>query len=198
MTRHLAIVWRIIVCLVLSALSCAAAAAADKADRPLGEAAKADETVRPRRQGRWIQIPLPIDNNSVLRVQRTVQRTLATAHDERPVFVLEFLSPEGNADAGRGTRFGDALNLANFLVSDELGGANTVAYIPRTIKGHAVLAAIACDQILMASGATMGDAGADEKALNNTLFAAYEEIARTAIPCPSPSRWACWTRAARS
>ena len=77
--------------------------------------------------------------------------------------MLEFDSPEGNADAGRGTRFGDALNLANFLVSDELGGAETVAYIPRTIKGHAVLAAIACDQILMASTSTIGDAGADEK-----------------------------------
>ena len=103
---------------------------------------------------------------------------MAAAHDDRPVFVLEFDSPEGNADAGRGTRFGDALNLANFLVSDELGGAETVAYIPRSIKGHAVLAAIACEHILMASTATIGDAGADEKTLNNTDFAAYEEIAR--------------------
>lgn len=185
MKRHLAIVRRIFICFMLTALSCSSAlAAATKADQPAAESAKVDEAEHPRRQGLWIQIPLPIDNNTVLRVKHSIQRTMAAAHDERPVFVLEFVSPEGNPDAGRGTSFSYAFDLATFLVGDELGGATTVAYIPRTIKGHAVLAAIACDQILMASGATMGDAGADEKALSNTLFAAYEQIARARHTVP--------------
>ncbi len=186
MTRQIAIARRMLAWLVFAVAAgnwpCAASAA-EKAGAAAADAPKADEAARPRRQGKWIKIPLPIDNNSVLRVQRTIQRTMAAAHDERPVFVLEFLSPEGNADACRGTRFGDALNLADFLVSDELGGADTVAYIPRAIKGHAVLAAIACEQILMASGATIGEAGADEKS-PNTREADYERIARARHTVP--------------
>ena len=107
-----------------------------------------------------------------------MQRAIAAAHDERPIFILEFVVPEGAADAGQGTQFDDAHNLARFLTSDELNGATVVAYIPRAIKGHAVLVAIACESIFMATTATMGDAGADEKTIGNTLRAAYEEIAR--------------------
>jgi membrane-bound serine protease (ClpP class) len=197
MTRQLAIARRVLAGLVLAVATgcCAwAAAAEEKAARPAGDPvksdpvkgdpAKGDDAARPRRQGRWIKIPLPIDNSSVSVVQRTIQRTMAAAHDERPVFVLEFAAPEGNADAGRGTGFTDALKLANFLVGDELGGATTVAYIPRSIKGHAVLAAIACEQILMSPTATIGDAGADEKTLNKTLLAAYEEKARARHTVP--------------
>ncbi len=160
-------------------------AAAEKAEQPaVADGAKGEDAARPRHHGQWIRIPLPIDNNTVVRVKQTIQRTVAAAHDERPIFVLEFVAPEGAADAGQGTQFDDAHKLARFLISDELNGANTVAYIPRTIKGHAVLAAIACEQILMASAATMGDAGGDEKALNNTLFAAYGEIARARHTVP--------------
>ena len=174
-----------------------AAAAAEKAntadgDSPIFADAKIgtvpenkDDAARPRRQGQWIRIPLPIDNNTVVRVKQTMQRTIAAAHDERPIFILEFIVPEGAADAGQGTQFDDAHKLARFLTSDELNGANVVAYIPRAIKGHAVLAAIACERILMASTATMGDAGADEKTINKTLLAAYEETARARQTVPA-------------
>ncbi len=173
-------------------------AAGEKSDRPApADAGNKEDAARPRRQGQWIRIPLPIDNNTVVHVTQTMQRAIAAAHDERPIFVLEFIAPEGAADAGQGTQFDDAHKLARFLTGDELNGANTVAYIPRTIKGHAVLAAIACERIVMAPTATMGDAGADEKTVSKTLLAAYEEIARAAIRCRSRSRWACWTRASR-
>ena len=130
-----------------------------------------DEKERPRRQGQWIRIPLPIDNSVVLRVKQSIERTLGAAHDERPVFVLEFVVPEGAADAGQGTQFEDAHKLARFLTSDELNGASTVAYVPKALKGHAVLVAMACEQIIMSSAATMGDAGADEKVIGNTMLA---------------------------
>jgi membrane-bound serine protease (ClpP class) len=144
-----------------------------------------DEKTRPRRQGQWIRIPLPIDNSIVVRVKQTIARTMGVAHDERPVFVLEFVAPEGVADAGQGTQFEDAHKLARHLTSDELNGASTVAYVPKLLKGHAVLAAIACEQIIMAPSATIGDAGVDEKVVNNTMLAAYEEIARSRHTVPA-------------
>jgi len=141
------------------------------------------ENVRPRR-GRWIRVRLPIENGEVLRIKQSIGRMLGAIHEERPVFVLEFVAPEGAADAGQGTQFEDAHKLARFLTSDELNGANTVAYVPKALKGHAVLVAIACEKIIMSSAATIGDAGGDEKVINNTMLAAYEEIARSRRTVP--------------
>ena len=162
----------------------AAAAPEPNPKQPAADRPAQDEKERPRRQGQWIRVPLPIDNSIVLRVKQSIQRTLGAAHDERPVFVLEFIATEGAADAGQGTQFEDAHKLARFLTSDELNGASTVAYIPKALKGHAVMVAMACEQIIMSSAATMGDAGGVEKAINNTMLAAYEDIARSRHTVP--------------
>ncbi len=160
-----------------------------KAEQPAADEPPQGEKDRPRRQGQWIRVPLPIDNSVVLHVKQAMARTLGAVHDERPVFVLEFIATEGTADgqgtqAGQGTQFEDAHKLARFLTSDELNGASTVAYVPKALKGHAVLVALACEQIIMSPTATMGDAGADEKVIDKTMLAAYEEIAlsRRTVP----------------
>jgi len=153
--------------------------AAEGADPPQGE------KVRPRRKGKWIRVSLPIDNSVVLRVKQSITQTLGAIHDNRPVFVLEFVALEGSAEAGRGTQFEDAHKLARFLTSDDLNGASTVAYIPKALRGHAVLVAMACEKIIMSSAATIGDAGADEKVINNTMLAAYDEVARSRLTVPS-------------
>jgi membrane-bound ClpP family serine protease len=100
------------------------------------------------------------------------------------VFVLELDALPSSTDGGRGTSFDDAHALARFLTGDELNAATTVAYVPRSLRGHAVLAALACDQIVMASAATMGDAGADERVIDNTMLAAYQEIPRSRHTMP--------------
>jgi membrane-bound ClpP family serine protease len=137
-----------------------------------------DEAPRPLRRGQWIRIRLPIDNAAVLGVKRTIQHAMDALRDERPVFVLDFDVPAESAGGGRGTAFDDAHKLARFLASDELNAATTVAYIPKSLKGQAVLAALACDQIIMAPTATMGEAGIDEKVVDDTMVAAYREIAK--------------------
>ena len=47
-----------------------------------------------------------------------------------------------------------------------------------------MLVAIACERSSWPQRATLGDAGADEKTINNTLLAAYEEIARSRHTVP--------------
>ena len=92
--------------------------------------------------------------------------------------------PKGQKDAGRGSDFYAAHDLANFLSSEELAGVRTVAYLPNSIEGHAVLPVIACQEIIMAKDATIGAAGIDEKAITPTLRSAYADIAgrRRTVP----------------
>ena len=138
----------------------------------------ADGLAETARRGQWIPITLPIDHAGVVRVKQTVQRGLGAAGGPRTVFVLEFDAATAAGDGGSGTSFGDAYELAKFLAGDQLNAATTVAYIPKSLRGHAVLVALACDQIVMASAATLGDAGADEKTIDGTMLAAYQEIPR--------------------
>jgi len=51
--------------------------------------------------------------------------------------------------------FGPCLDLANFL--SDLSGPLTVAYVSQPLTGHAVLVALACDEIVMAPDAKIGD-----------------------------------------
>lgn len=170
---------------VLALLLVGLAAAAPKVgEKDAGQPPEAG-AARAARQGHWIRIPLPIDNATATRVKQSIARSLDTAQDARPVFVLEFDAPAGAADAGRGTQFDDAHRLARYLVGEDLNAATTVAYVPKSLKGHAVLVALACDQIIMGPAATIGDAGIDEPAVNNTMFAAYQEIPRSRHTVPT-------------
>ena len=74
------------------------------------------------------------------------------ARGRRPVLILELLPQQRDGDFGAGTDFTRALKLAKYLTSTELNTVKTVAYIPRTIKGHGVLVALACDEIAMHPG----------------------------------------------
>jgi membrane-bound serine protease (ClpP class) len=60
----------------------------------------------------------------------------------------------------------------------------TVAYVPRLLPGHAVLVAMACDDILMPGEAQFGPVGAASEEVSDTERTAYAEIAdrRRRIP----------------
>ncbi len=140
-------------------------------------------------RGRLIRLPLPITGNVDRRVVQQIRRALAELEEAegeaRPTLVLEFAP--GQTEFGRGSEFEDALKLARFLVSARLGGVRTVAYLPRSIKGHAVLVAIACEQIVMSADAELGDAGADhdeDQPIDETVLSGYEQIARSRRTVP--------------
>ncbi len=138
-----------------------------------------DEPKMPRQIGRFIEVGLPIADQTVTHVRRVVGRAIEKAKkgNARLVLVFEFRGPKGQQDAARGSDFVQCYGLARFLSSDELNGVTTVAYLPDSVVGHAVLPVIACQEIIMAKDATIGAAGIDEKTIPPTMRSVYSEIA---------------------
>ncbi|MBN1394621.1 MAG: hypothetical protein JW959_06330 [Pirellulales bacterium] len=158
------------------------------ADGLILQAAVADEADAPPRIGRYIRVALPITGDTVEDVQRMARRAsdMADKDGARLTLVFEFDVPKGQKSFGRGSAFGAAHDLASFISGEELSAVRTVAYLPRSIEGHAVLPAIACEEIVMAPKATIGAAGIDEKTITPTQRSAYAEIAgrRRTVPVP--------------
>ncbi|MCG8586224.1 MAG: hypothetical protein MI757_16070, partial [Pirellulales bacterium] len=138
------------------------------------------------RAGRLVRIPVPITGRVQKQVEDSIRRVVAALpeSEERPVLVLEFWP--GQTEFGAGSEFGAAYELASFLTSNDLSRVKTIAYVPKSIKGHAVLPVLACEEIFMAPNAELGEAGLDEDSVKRTQHVAYEEIAglRKTIPAP--------------
>lgn len=136
---------------------------------------------------RLVRVPLPLQGSDVERVVSQVQAAAARLPKDgkaRPLLILEFSSLEGTA--GEGTKFPDALKLADALTSQELSLVRTVAFLPRSVKGHGVLPVIACDEIVMAKDAELGAAGIDESEVGAVQRAGYEDIAERRRTVPKP------------
>ncbi len=145
--------------------------------------------------GRLVRVPLPITGTVDTQVKRAAQKALAELKpgDSRPVLVFEFAAveePSGQGkQSGQGSDFSRALALARYLSSRELSEVKTVAYIPHAVKGHAVLVAMACEEIIMAPDALVGRAGVDEpaeEAIDPTVRSGYSEIANRRRTVPAP------------
>ncbi|WZO99677.1 NfeD family protein [Isosphaeraceae bacterium EP7] len=105
--------------------------------------------------GQFFPIIEPIDGDLIERTAIAARQVIDRARTEesRPVLVFE-IRP-GTAQPGKAS-FGTAWDLANVLSTRLAGARTTVAYIPEPLTGYAVLAALACDEIVMAPGASLG------------------------------------------
>ncbi|MBW3597245.1 MAG: hypothetical protein KY475_08220 [Planctomycetes bacterium] len=124
-----------------------------------------------------IRVPLPIVGTVDTRLKQTVEQALEDLPQDgdRPTLVLEFSPKEGQA--GEASEFERSLSVARFLAGGRLSGVRTVAWLPRSVKGHAVLAVMACEEIAMHPDAELGAAGVHEAHLDPTVRRGYAEIA---------------------
>lgn len=178
----------IVLASVLVAIEVSARAVAQEPQADAGAGAVAPAEQASDRLGRLIRMRMPIDGREYDRTRRYVRRLLDTARREkkRPVLVFEFAVPaEEDAAAAAGSQFGSAYEMADFLTGPELSEANTVAFIPGKVEGHAVLVALACNEIIMAPEAELGPASLPPGArIEAPIRSAYREIAsrRKTIP----------------
>jgi membrane-bound ClpP family serine protease len=141
-----------------------------------------------------IRIRLPLTGGTEILEQslsavrdRLLDEARAMRDPRRPILVLQIAPAPGAADGGVGTSFERAFALADLISSREMSAVKTVAWVPQSIRGHGVLLAIACEEIIMPADAEIGEAGADEpegRAMRQAVVAAYREIAeaRRTIP----------------
>jgi len=148
-------------------------------EHPGKEAQPAAAANAAKQIGFSIRLSLPITYQTTNRVKRFVSGAMekALAQNVRPYLIFEFYIPSGQENFARGSNFGACYELANFFTSAEVNSAKTVAYLPQSIQGHAVLAVLACDDIIMAPDAGIGPAGVDKSQISETIRVAYREIA---------------------
>jgi membrane-bound serine protease (ClpP class) len=134
-------------------------------------------------RARLVRVPVPITGNVERRLiaqLRTVveqlQKSQTTKNAERLV-VLEFDS--SNSRTGAGSEFEDCLKLARFLISPSLNGIKTVAYLPQPLQGHALLAVMACDQVVMATDSSISGIDDSQGAKDPTIRGSYFQIANS-------------------
>lgn len=146
--------------------------------RPAAGAVARGQAGQDNRVGRVIRVAAPITDSTIRRVRRQIESFLRRAKQNNawPVLVLDL---EGEPPS----EFGQALDLARYLSGQQLSGATTVAYVRGKLSGHAVLVAIACEEIIMHEDAELGD-GAGGNAVEPLMRAGYREIAerRGSVP----------------
>jgi membrane-bound serine protease (ClpP class) len=128
--------------------------------------------------GQFFTVTEPITHETYARIraatQQLVQRSASGERAARPIVVFEFLPGEtapGSSD------FGVSYDLAQ-LISRELAGAKlTVAYVPHSLKGFAVLPVVACTEIILGSSATLGPIGAEGHAVDPAHRAGVRSLA---------------------
>jgi len=138
-----------------------------------------------RASAHWIRINLPLVGERDTEIKATIDKLLdqLPAKGERPVMIFEF---HRDAQAGGTTAFERGLSLARYLVGARLSRVRTVAFVPNTIDGHAVLPVLACEEIIMSVDAQLGAAGRNESTIDDTMRAAYREIAGRRRTIPEP------------
>jgi membrane-bound ClpP family serine protease len=122
-----------------------------------------------------VQIDLPLTGDGDAKIKSRLRELVAESAAVEPLLVLQFSS--ASDETGAATEFERALSLARFLTSDEVASAQLVAYVPRAVRGHAVLPVLACGQIVMADEAVLGSAGVGESTIDETMRAAYQTVA---------------------
>ena len=138
-----------------------------------------------------IRVDFPLTTSNEARIIESLERLSGRGKGtDRPIVVLEFvgkLETITNVDdvtIGRGTDFVRALGLARWLSGPKGRGIRSVAYVPQSICGHAVLVALSCEEMAIASAAKIASAGIDEPDIDTTVKQAYMDVAdhRSAFP----------------
>lgn len=147
----------------------------------------------PPGDGRLIRVRLPLVGNADAHIKSAIQRAMdqfkqsPPSDGRRPILILELVPARRQGGFGEGTDFERAVSLARYLTSPELSAVKTMAYIPRSIKGHGVLVAMACEEIVMHPEAEIGEAGVDEddrRAIEPGVVSIYQQVAadRRTVP----------------
>ena len=170
-------------------------------------AAVQDDAVEPaeapqQKKGYLVQIDLPIDGRSAAKARQAISNILDQHQDlvraeDRPVVVLELDNKRGAT--GQGSSLGACIDFARFLTGPDLIRIKTVAYVPGQttsldeaepdagrLTGHAVLVALAANQLALHPDVKFGTAGIDETTVDSFVLEAYKNVVAKRLTVPVP------------
>jgi membrane-bound serine protease (ClpP class) len=171
-SRSVALTWLVAVFLLGAALVEKNAAEDRAGKKPAGDEGR-------QRVGSLIRLNQPLTDRLDSRIRRAVSDAIKKAKQDGqwPVIIFEIRPGE--------SEFGRAYDLARYLSGSSLNGATTVAYLPEAVTGHAVLVALACEEIIMGEDAQFGNAGESESVIKPSVRSAYIEIANSRKTVPA-------------
>jgi membrane-bound ClpP family serine protease len=143
-------------------------------------AARAADAPAPA-DGIFVTVPNPITSEVYNRVKETteryVQRAKSAEGGPRELRVIYDFNPD-NKPAGT-REFGPCRDLAKYLLRQH--DVRTVAFVHAETTRHTVLPVLACRDIIMSSGAKLGDVRRDEdpkEALDSDVVEAYRNVVK--------------------
>ena len=125
--------------------------------------------------GVLIDVPVPLTDTEAARLIERWRDVSAEATGEGRRTVV--LRHRGESDAGAETAFETALKVARAMTSTEFRRLKFVSWVQGEVVGHSTLPVLASDQLVMAPGAVLADAGAGEASADETVAVAYRSIA---------------------
>jgi membrane-bound serine protease (ClpP class) len=93
--------------------------------------------------GQFITVDGDLSDETLDGVRQLVRKTRTAASQSGSKALLVFEFRPGQTDFGR------ALSLAEYLSSEDVAFATTVAFLPEGLSGNALIPVLACDQIVM-------------------------------------------------
>jgi membrane-bound serine protease (ClpP class) len=112
---------------------------------------------------RFVQVEEPINSETTKRIRdgveafvREVEARPVPKDAKRPVPIVVFEIRPGKSEPGS-TPLGGAEDLVRYILEEiDHTRVRTVGFVPESLAGYAVLPVLACDEVAMASDATLG------------------------------------------
>ncbi len=147
---------------------------------------RAQEAATPARAGVLIPVALPITSNVNRQVEKMIDQATEnlTTDGQRGALVLEFRPAAGQVPEA--SELEASYALARHLIDAKLSKVRTIAYVPESIRGHAILPMLACEQIIMHPQATIGEIVDAKTMADRGMMNDYEFIVsqRRTLPWP--------------
>jgi membrane-bound serine protease (ClpP class) len=105
--------------------------------------------------GQFFTVTEPITTETISQIKDQTRKVVdrSASAGVEPILVFEIRPGE----TGPGTtQFGAAYDLSTYISTKLPGARLTVAFVPEPLKGYAALAALACDEIVMGTDASIG------------------------------------------
>lgn len=125
-------------------------------------------------EGMFVPVASPINSSVVDRIKNQVEPRRNNA--ARPLRTVIFDFNPGDKEAAS-AEFGACYELSRFIGALR-ASTNTVAYVHGKVSGHTVLPVLACKELVMSKGASIGEVVSDTvPPLDKTMQASYEAVA---------------------